>query len=112
MFLLFDSDVLQRDLHSFPTRRSSDLFADGSSAIATVTLTVPTIASVSPSSGAPGASLTVSVTGTNFQAGASASFGAGVTEIGRAHVWTPHPWRALTLSTTATKNPRDVTVSN
>src|SRR5437867_5571431 len=46
--------------------------ADGTSASATVSFS-----SLSPSSGAPGASLTVTVTGTNFQAGASASFGAG-----------------------------------
>src|SRR5438445_13127707 len=40
---------------------------------------MPTIGSVSPSSGVQGASLTVTVTGANFQAGASAGFGAGIT---------------------------------
>src|SRR6185436_20720496 len=55
-------------------------FADGTSATATVTLPpVPTISSLTPSNGAQGASLAVTVTGTNFQSGATASFGADVT---------------------------------
>src|SRR5439155_17099701 len=87
-------------------------FADGSSAIATVTLTVPTIASVSPSSGAPGASLTLSVTGTNFQAGASASFGAGVTVSSTTVVSSTQLSVALAIGATATMCRRDVTVSN
>src|SRR5437879_1541072 len=57
-------------------------FADGTSASASANVPLmPTIGSVSPSSGVQGASLTVTVTGANFQAGASAGFGA---EIGRA----------------------------
>src|SRR5437879_3193025 len=86
--------------------------ADGSSAVATVTLTVPTIASVSPSSGAPGASLTVSVTGTNFQAGANAAFGAGVTVTSTTVVSSTQLSVALAIATTAALGPRDVTVSN
>src|SRR5439155_12413366 len=54
-------------------------FADGTSASASASVLMPTISSVSPSTGVQGASLTVTVTGTNFQAGASAAFGAGIT---------------------------------
>src|SRR2546422_7423730 len=55
-------------------------FADGTSASASASVPLmPTIGSASPSSGVQGASLTVTVTGANFQAGASAGFGAGIT---------------------------------
>src|SRR5207247_5040620 len=55
-------------------------FADGTTASATVTVPViPTITSVTPSTGAPWTSPTATVAGTSFQAGASATVGAGVT---------------------------------
>src|SRR2546428_2168925 len=66
----------------------------------------------SPSSGAPGASLTVTVTGTSFQAGASASFGAGVTVNSTTVVSAPQLSVALTIDASAAMGPRDVTVSN
>src|SRR5436309_9083101 len=69
VFFVFASDFSPTQFSSGASFTLTATFADGSSAIATVTLTVPTIASVSPSSGAPGASLTLSVTGTNFQSG-------------------------------------------
>src|SRR5256886_11186558 len=63
VFFVFASDFSPTQFSSGASFTLTATFADGSSAVATVTLTVPTIASVSPSSGAPGASLTVSVTG-------------------------------------------------
>src|SRR5439155_10154576 len=55
-------------------------FADGTSASASASVPLmPTLGSVPPSSGVQGASLTVTMTGANFQAGASAGFGAGIT---------------------------------
>src|SRR3989475_1191144 len=54
-------------------------FADGTSASASASVPLmPTIGSVSPSSGVQGASLPVTVTGANFQAGAGAGVGAGI----------------------------------
>src|SRR3989442_6105924 len=73
---------------------------------------MPTISSVSPSSGAPGASLTVTVTGTNFQAGASASFGAGITVSSTTVVSSTQLSVALAIGATAAIGPRDVTVTN
>ena len=109
---MFASDFSPTQFSSGASFTLTATFADGSSAVATVILTVPTIASVSPSSGAPGASLTVSVTGTNFQAGASASFGAGVTVTSTTVVSSTQLSVALAIATTAALGPRDVTVSN
>src|SRR3989442_15626216 len=77
-----------------------------------MTLAAVTIVSVCASPGAPGASLTVSVTGTNFQAGASASIGAGVTVTSTTVVSSTQLSVALAIATTAALGPRDVTVSN
>jgi hypothetical protein len=88
-------------------------FADGTTASATVTVpVVPTISSVSPSSGAPGASLTVTLMGTNFQAGASASFGAGVTVTSTTVVSSSQLSVGLAIAAAAALGPRDVTVTN
>src|SRR5207247_3769915 len=111
VFFVFASDFSPTQFSSGASFTLTATFADGSSAVATVTLTVPTIASVSPSSGAPGASLTVSVTGANFQAGASASFGAGVTVTSTTVVSSPQLPAALAIPTTPALGPRDVPVS-
>src|SRR5207247_256999 len=67
-------------------------FADGASASASASVPfMPTISSVSPSTGVQGANLTVTVTGTNFQAGASAAFGAGITVNSTQVAWDTDP---------------------
>jgi subtilisin len=88
-------------------------FADGTSATATVTLPpVPTISSVTPGNGVQGASLAVTVTGTNFQPGATASFGADVTVTSTTVVSSTQLSVALSIASTAATGPRDVTVTN
>src|SRR6266849_4830820 len=88
-------------------------FADGTTASATATVpVVPTISSVAPSAGAPGASLTVTVTGTSFQTGASAAFGAGVTVSSTTVVSSTQLSVAIAIGATAALGPRDVTVTN
>jgi subtilisin family serine protease len=88
-------------------------FADGTSATASVTLPpVPTISSLTPSNGAQGASLAVTVTGTNFQPGATASFGAGVTVTSTTVVASTQVSVALSIAAPAATGPRDVTVTN
>src|SRR5438093_418073 len=86
-------------------------FADGTSASASASVPLmPTIGSVSPSSGVQGASLTVTVTGANFQAGASAGFGAGIT-VGSTPVATSAPVPVpMASGATAAMGARDVTV--
>jgi len=67
---------------------------------------------VSPSTGVQGANLTVTVTGTNFQAGASAAFGAGITVNSTTVVSSTQLSVALAIGATAAMGARDVTVAN
>src|SRR5207247_2287190 len=88
-------------------------FADGTSATATVTLPpMPSISSVTPSTGSPGAAFAVTVAGTNFQPGASASFGADVTVTSTTVTSSTQLSIAIAIGATATMGPRDVTVTN
>jgi subtilisin len=88
-------------------------FADGTSASATITLpAIPTISSVSPSTGAQGSSLTVAITGTNFQAGATPSFGPGVTVNSTTVTSSTQLSTAIVVASTATPGLRGVTVTN
>jgi subtilisin family serine protease len=111
-FLAFASDLSPTPFSSGAGFTLTASFADGTSAAATVTLPlIPTISSVSPASGAPGASLTVTVTGTNFQPGASASFGADITVISTTVVSSTQLSVALAIGPSAALGLRDVTVS-
>src|SRR5262249_45158143 len=88
-------------------------FADGTSATTTVTLPVmPAISSVAPSTGLPGAAFAVTVAGTNFQPGASASFGADVTVTSTTGTSSTQLSVSISIGATATMGPRDVTVTN
>src|SRR5207245_3191338 len=83
-------------------------FADGTSASASASVPLmPTISSVSPSSGAPGASLTVSVTGTNFQAEAGGGSGGESTVSSTTVVSSDQLSVALAIGARAAKAARD-----
>src|SRR5438309_124756 len=112
-FFVFASDLNPTVFGSGAGFTLTANFGDGTSASATVSLPLmPTISSVSPISGAPGASLTVTVTGANFQAGASAGFGAGITVTSTTVVSSAQLSVALAVGATAAMGARDVTVSN
>ena len=112
-FFLFASDL---NPSPFTTGMAFSLtanFADGTSASASLNLpAIPTISSVSPSVGSQGASLTVTVTGTNFQTGATSSFGAGITVSSMTVVSSTELSVTLAINATATIGPRDLTVTN
>jgi IPT/TIG domain len=111
-FYLFASDLVPTPFSAGSSFTLTANFADGTSASATVTLPVmPTISGVSPSSGAAGASLTVTVTGTNFQPGASASFGPNITVNSTTVVSSTQLSVAITIGSVL-GGVRDVTVSN
>jgi IPT/TIG domain len=111
-FYLFASDLVPTPFSAGSSFTLTANFADGTSASATVTLPVmPTISGVSPSSGAAGASLTVTVTGTNFQPGASASFGPNITVNSTTVVSSTQLSVAITIGSVL-EGVRDVTVSN
>src|SRR6266446_1218425 len=112
-FFAFASDLNPTVFNSGTGFTLTANFADGTSAVATLSLPiVPTISSVSPSTGLQGANLTVTVTGTNFKAGASAGFGAGITVGSTTVVSSTQLSVALAIEATAAMGPRDVTVSN
>ena len=67
---------------------------------------------MTPGNGVQGASLAVTVTGTNFQPGATASFGADVTVTSTTVVSSTQVSVALSIASTAAPGPRDVTVTN
>src|SRR2546426_4236298 len=112
-FFAFASDLNPTVFNSGTGFTLTANFADGTSAVATLSLPiVPTISSVSPSTGLQGANLTVTVTGTNFKAGASAGVGAGITVGSTTVVSSTQLSVALAIEATAAMGARDVTVSN
>jgi len=73
----------------------------------------PTVGSVNPNSGPQGRSLpSVIITGSNFQSGASCSFGAGTTVNSCAFNSATQLTASITISSTATLGTRNVTVTN
>ena len=73
---------------------------------------VPLVSSVSPDRGMVGTSLTVTVTGINFEPGASASFGDGITVTSTTVVSSRELTIDIAISAIAAIGSRDVTVSN
>src|SRR5260221_10621762 len=73
----------------------------------------PSVTSVNPNSGAQGQSLpSVIITGSNFQSGATCSFGAGITVNSCALNSATQLTASITISSTATVGTRNVTVTN
>ena len=76
------------------------------------TTSEPILSSLSPFSGAQGQTLTVTLNGLNFQTGATASFGEGIS-VDDVEFVAPTALRArITISPVATDGPRTVTVTN
>jgi hypothetical protein len=73
----------------------------------------PSVSSVNPNAGALGQSLTsVILTGSNFQSGATCSFGAGITVNSCTFNSATQLTASITISSTATLGTRNVTVTN
>ncbi|HYL93048.1 MAG TPA: IPT/TIG domain-containing protein [Alphaproteobacteria bacterium] len=75
-------------------------------------LPAPGITSVAPSSAAQGVTTNLTITGTNFQSGATCSFGAGVTVNSCAFVSATQLTANVSISAVAAVGPRAVTVTN
>src|SRR5207247_7567008 len=108
--------VFSSDLTSEYTSRVPLTMTVKSSARTTSTSTIarpliPTISSVSPSTGLQGANLTVTVTGTSFQAGASAAFGAGITVRSAERRAATRVSLGLVMGATSEMGARDVKVA-
>jgi len=88
-------------------------FTDDTVATASVTVpVVPTVTGVSPSGGEQGATVPVTVSGTNFQSGAALSVGAGITVTGVTVPSATQLQATLAIALGAAVGPRDVTVTN
>jgi hypothetical protein len=73
----------------------------------------PTVTSITPTSGAQGATnLLVSITGTNFFTGTTCSFGAGITVTSCVYNSGTSLTADLQIDSAATLGARDVTVTN
>jgi subtilisin len=72
---------------------------------------VPTVSSLSPNQGTPGATVPVTITGSSFTAGATVSLGAGLTVSQPNVVSAAQLTAILTISTSATPGGRDVSVT-
>jgi hypothetical protein len=76
------------------------------------TLLEPILTSLSPSVGAPGQNLIVTINGLNFQAGATASFGAGISVTAVDFVSSSAVRAHISISPAASEGPRTVTLTN
>jgi hypothetical protein len=72
----------------------------------------PAISSLSPSSGSPGSSLTVTIRGQNFQPGPIVSFGPGISVGTVTYVNSQTLLVAITIEASAATGDRSVTVTN
>jgi hypothetical protein len=72
----------------------------------------PTVTSLSPNSGTQGQSLSITINGTNFQSGATCSFGTGVTVTSCIVNSASQLTAAITISTSAASGSRTLTITN
>ena len=88
--------------------------SDGTSvqATTTVTGTTPNVNAVSPNNGNSGSTVSVSIDGSLFQAGATVNVGAGISVSNVAFVSSTRLTATFTIASDAAAGPRDVTVSN
>jgi hypothetical protein len=74
--------------------------------------TAPTVTGTSPNSGAQGQTLNSVITGTNFQSGATCSFGAGITVNSCTFNSSTQLTAGITIASNAGTGPRTVSVTN
>ena len=117
-FYLFAPDLTPSVFTPGVQVRVQARLADGTTATADTTLgtppsvTPPSLSGVSPQQGTIGQTLGVTLTGSNFQAGATVSFGAG-TSVSATNVGSPTSITAtLAIAPNATAGPRNVIVVN
>ena len=112
-FAVFASDYYDTKFVAGTTLRLTVTFTDDTVATATAVVpVVPTVTGIAPGSGVQGTAVPVTVSGTNFQSGATLSVGAGVTVTGVTVPSATQLLATLTLAVDAVVGPRDVTVTN
>ena len=73
---------------------------------------IPTVGSVAPNQGTPGAQVAATITGTGFGSGSTVSFGSGITVSNLAVASSTQLTATLTIAAGAALGSRDVTVTN
>ena len=112
-FSVFATDYFNAKFVAGTTLTLTVTFTDDTVATATAVVpVVPTLAGVSPTGGAQGATVPVTVSGTNFQSGATLTVGAGVTVTSVTVSAATQLLATLNIATDAAVGPRDVTVTN
>ena len=112
-FAVFASDYYDTKFVAGTTLRLTVTFTDDTMATATAVVpVVPAVTGIAPGSGVQGTAVPVTVSGTNFQSGATLSVGAGVTVTGVTVPSATQLLATLTLAVDAAVGPRDVTVTN
>ena len=112
-FYLFAPDLSPSVFPAGTQVRVQARLADGSSTTADVTIVaLPTLTTVTPSQGALGQTLTVTLTGSNFQTGAASSFGPNTTVTQTSFGSATSLTATVVIAANATPGPRNVTVTN
>lgn len=112
-FYIFAADTTSGLFVSGSTFVLTVRFLDGATSTVNITIApVLTITAVTPSSGTPGATLDVTIGGTNFELGATADFGSGITLNRTTRNSATDLAVNLTIATSAAVGPRNVTVTN
>ncbi len=112
-FAVFATDYFNAKFLAGTTLTLTATFTDDTVATASVTVpVVPTVTSVAPTGGAQGAAVSVTVSGTNIQAGATLSLGAGVTVTNVTVPSATQLLATLNIAVDAAVGLRDVTVTN
>jgi hypothetical protein len=112
-FSVFATDWVNGKFVAGTTLTLTATFDDATTAAASVTVpVVPTVTGVSPTGGEQGTTVPVTVSGTNFQSGATLSVGAGVTVSGVTVPSATQLLATLGIAASAAEGLRDVTVTN
>ncbi len=112
-FAVFATDWYNGKFVAGTTLRLTATFTDDTVATASAVVpVVPTVTGMTPSGGEQGATVSVTVTGTNFQSGATLSVGAGVAVTSMSVPSATQLLATLAIAVDAAVGPRDVTVTN
>ena len=108
------ADRLTLENESSATVTATSGTVTGSTTVSRGTVNNPIVASISPTSGAPGDTLNVTITGLNFQPGAATSFGEGIAVNSVAFVNSTQLVANITVDTNIqnTSSARTATVTN
>jgi subtilisin family serine protease len=112
-FYIFAADATSSLFVTGATLVLTARFLDGATSTVSITIApILAVSTVTPSSSVPGATLNVTISGSNFGVGASSDFGAGISVNQTTRNSATELVANLTIATSAAVGPRNVTVTN